>query len=129
MAFEENEDPEDVREREQLERSNLRMRRIALRSGWVSLGALGAAYISFVLTMFVDDFFPGNPLVTILVVIIGVCLILIAPVASMVDLCLVIRLAWRGQKDLDSTWVLGVPGAVVSFIVMLLFSMAAGARF
>ena len=54
---------------------------------------------------------------------------LIAPVASMVDLCLVFRLAWRGQKNLDGTWVLGVPGAVISMVVMLFVISIAGPRF
>ena len=106
-APDENEDPEDLLEREQLERSNRRMRKIAFYSGVISITALGVACLIFALAS-----------VSTLVTIVFSCVVLVATVASMVDLCLVTLLAWRGEGRLASTWLLGVPGAGISLIFM-----------
>ena len=116
MPLDDNEDPEDRLEREQLERSSRRMRKIAFCSGVISITALGAAFLLFALTSFLAEVYQVP--ISTLVTIIWSCVVLVAMVASLVDLCLVTLLAWRGEGKLASMWLLGVPGAGVSLIFM-----------
>ena len=121
MDTDENEDPEDRLEREQLKRSNLRMRRIAFRSGKISIWALGVAFGTFVLLTMWTQISASPDNVTIVVVLIFYAsLLLVAPIAAMVDLCLVIRLALRGERGLKVPLLLGLPAALLSLFIAVL---------
>ena len=113
---EENEDPEDLLEREQFERSNRRMRKVALLSGRISLYAFGTSFLCAIFLMFIH-YTPGRvfeyQLASVFVAV--VCLVL--PLSSALDLCLVVRLAWRGEKGLKVALLLGLPGALASVLI------------
>ena len=126
MGTDENEDPEDRLEREQLERSNRRMRRVALKSGKLSILAFGPALISFaVINSHAYSYYPA-PLYYLVTVVFFVSAVGIAPLAAMVDLVLVIRLLLRGERGLMIPLLLALPGVLLSFLVggfLLLISL------
>ena len=123
MENEENEDPEDLLEREQLERSTRRMRAVAAWSGRISLYLLGVGILLFVILL--SDFLPYISFSNqrFLSISFFACVV-IGPLASMVDLCLVICLAARREKGLKGLIFLGLPGALGSLALVAGFIVA-----
>ena len=62
MEVDENEDPEERRERERREQSSPRMRGVATRAGWISLGAFCSGFIFLVLAAIPGGPFSGSPI-------------------------------------------------------------------
>ena len=118
MEIDENEDPEDRLERDQRERSNRRMSKIAVVTAHVSFFALVAAVLLFMAGSILSGFPIGPTVPGYILVTSVISLVVIAPLASMVTLLLVIRLAWKGERNLETPLVFGVPGAIVALIIV-----------
>ena len=134
METDQNEDPEDLLEREQLERSNRWMRDVAIKTGEASLAALLALFFPSIIGIALIISLGGSGESSALVSLIGlfslgflaVCAMLAVSLASMVSLVLVTRLACRGEKGLKNPLFMAIPGALVSLILAvtcLLISM------
>ena len=118
METDNNEDPEDQLEREQRKRSILYMQRFATRAGWVSFGAICVAFICFLITISLlpEDERASEPGYVVLI-----CLFVVAPLASLIDLLLLMRLASMKAPNLGKPFFLGLPGAILSTVIGVAF--------
>ena len=129
MPQDENEDPEDLLEREQLEQSNRRLKKIAIRSGWLSFLAycVGLLVFCFLDAVDLDRYRWENELNFTVMVAIAVSSILLASLSALIDLGLVLLLYIRGVKGLGKPLALGILGGLVPSVIMAitaLFSIA-----
>ena len=125
MPLDENEDPEVLLEHEQFVQSNRRMRKIAAWSGKISLYAVGVAMLSLFLYFYNGGFFfrfpddpPAKPVAAFFEAVGGISLVIVCPLAALVDWCLVIRLAFRGERGLKTLLLMGLPGAFLSTVIV-----------
>ena len=113
-----NEDPEDQLEREQRKQSIQVMRRFATKAGWISFGAICVAFICFLITISLlpEDEWASEPGGVVLI-----CLVVVAPLASLIDLFLLMRLVSLRATDLEKPFLLGLPGAILSTLIGMVF--------
>ena len=123
--IDDNEDPEDRAEREKRERDIFRMRPKAIRAGEVSLWTMfSGVIILMVITVMarVSWLSDAVPCVSITGIL---ALVIIGPIAALVDLCFVVRLKFLGARGLAWPVVLAMPGAIVSTLLALAILTAA----
>ena len=121
METDNNEDPEDQLEREKREQSIRFMRRFATWAGWISFGTIFVAFICFLVTI---SLLPEDEWASVPGSVVLICLIVLAPLASFIDLFLLLRLATLRATDLGKPFLLGLPGAILSTLLGIDFLLA-----
>ena len=120
ISVEDNEDPEVLAERAKRERDLARLRPKALKAGRISIWVMLSGFLIFVIIIFMDSYnLIGGEMEGCLYWVAIPALVVVGPIAALVDMILVIRLKVLGAKNLGWLIFLALPGIAVSTLLAL----------